>query len=96
MWDSIISKLEDIDFGEKMWGYFTSPAFFVSLFFFLVAILLLVLIKRGFALIWKKRKAASGQQRDQLKWLTGCCWKTAFLLPLPKKRQDQGQLHLHL
>ena len=61
MWDSIISKLEDIDFGEKMWGYFTSPAFFVSLFFFLVAILLLVLIKRGFALIWKKRKAAKSE-----------------------------------
>ena len=60
MWNNILSKLEEIDFGTKMVKYFTSTEFFVSLFFLLIAILLLVLIKRGFALIWKKRKAAKG------------------------------------
>ena len=60
MWQAIVKKIGEIDFGEKLWTYFTSPEFFVSLCFFLVALLLLFIIRRAFALIWKKRKALKG------------------------------------
>ena len=69
MWNNILNKLQEIDFGTKIVKYFTSTEFFVSLFFLLVAILLLILIKRGFALIWKKRKADKGLETSKVKGL---------------------------
>ena len=65
MWQSILKKIEEIEFGEKLWAYLTSPAFFVSIFFFMVAMLVLFVIRRTFALIWKKRKAMKSDEAKE-------------------------------
>ena len=61
-WEKIVKTAEKVDLGKAGLNYFTTPAFFVSAAIVLLALVILIVVKRAFDLILRKA-IASGEAK---------------------------------